>query len=234
MAQSYSVLIVEDEAHVGDRYVSWLKELSSLGINFEIDQQCDLEGAMKAIKAKVYDLIFLDVQLGLDDTAGHKIAAEVRQCHQGAVIFCSGVMDDRLIRVLRSLEQWEDGWTALKKPFEREEFLDSTKHVLLERQKGGYSTQRPREGLVIDLATGAPPTFNGERIDLSPTSQRIALHLFQKKGSPVRFEDLYQYIKSGKNKANVRVNISKIKQSIKSIDEEFDQIQSFSGGYIWL
>ena len=58
------------------------------------------------------------------------------------------------------------------------------------------------------------------------TAQRILAALHARRGEVVSYEELYQVIKSGRNRDNVRKHVSTIREAFREIDPGFDGIEN--------
>ena len=63
-------------------------------------------------------------------------------------------------------------------------------------------------------------------MNLPLTAQRILAALWARRGEVVSYEDLFQVIKSGRNRDNVRKHVSTIREAFREIDPAFDGIEN--------
>jgi len=78
------------------------------------------------------------------------------------------------------------------------------------------------------------PTWRGERINLPLTAQRILATLYQRHGEVVSYEDLFEVVKSGRNRDNVRKHVSTIRDAFREVDPGFGGIESVPmRGFRW-
>jgi DNA-binding winged helix-turn-helix (wHTH) protein len=71
--------------------------------------------------------------------------------------------------------------------------------------------------------------------NLPLTAQRILTTLYAWRGEVVSYEDLYQVIKSGRNRDHVRKHVSIIREAFREIDPAFDGIENVPmRGFRWV
>jgi DNA-binding winged helix-turn-helix (wHTH) protein len=78
------------------------------------------------------------------------------------------------------------------------------------------------------------PTWRGQRINLPLTAQRILAALFERRGQVVSYEDLFEVVKSGRNRDNIRKHVSTIRDAFREIDPDFECIENIPmRGFRW-
>jgi DNA-binding winged helix-turn-helix (wHTH) protein len=78
------------------------------------------------------------------------------------------------------------------------------------------------------------PQWRGQRVNLPLTAQRILAALYQHRGEVVSYEELFQVVKSGRNRDNIRKHISTIREAFRELDEHFDRIENVPmRGFRW-
>ena len=88
--------------------------------------------------------------------------------------------------------------------------------------------------LVLDPLWQSTPLWRGKRINLPLTAQRILATLYQQKGHVVSYEALFDVVKSGRNRDNVRKHVSTIRDAFKELDPEFNRIENIPmRGFRW-
>jgi two-component system, OmpR family, response regulator ChvI len=80
--------------------------------------------------------------------------------------------------------------------------------------------------LVIDPLKHASAFWQGQRLNIPLTAQRILATLAAHRGEVVTYEALYDVIKSGRNKDNVRKHVAAIREAMKDIDPNADAIEN--------
>ena len=71
-------------------------------------------------------------------------------------------------------------------------------------------------------------------MNLPLTAQRILATLYERRGDVVSYDELFQVVKSGRNRDNIRKHISTIREAFRELDEEFDCIENIPmRGFRW-
>lgn len=79
------------------------------------------------------------------------------------------------------------------------------------------------------------PTWRGGRINLPLTAQRILATLYQRAGEVVSYDELFDVVKSGRNRDNVRKHVSTIRDAFREVDPAFDGIENVPmRGFRWV
>ena len=156
------VLVVEDDAMIGDAIHGALKDAS-----YAADWVQDGPAALQACAMHAYDLVLLD--LGLPGKDGFAVLSHLRgQANQVPLLIITArdALEDRV----RGLDQGADDY--LLKPFEMAELLARMRAVL--RRKGGSSIPLLSNGLVaLDPATREATAADMPAVRL--TSREFAL-----------------------------------------------------------
>jgi len=77
--------------------------------------------------------------------------------------------------------------------------------------------------------------WRGQRINLPLTAQRILAVMFEKRGQIVSYDDLYEVVKSGRNRDNIRKHVSTIRDAFREIDPGFECIENVPmRGFRWV
>ena len=131
-----------------------------------------------------------------------------------------------------------DAWDYLQKTaFEERDFIDTFLDIL--RASAKKATDEIDAGgaddeLSLDPLWQRTPTWRGERINLPLTAQRILATLYRRAGEVVSYEDLFEVVKSGRNRDNVRKHVSTIREAFREIDPDFDGIENVPlRGFRW-
>ena len=151
--------------------------------------------------------------------------------------------------VYRSIMKALDAWDYLQKTtFDEPEFIETFLDVLraakakqAERSKQTQSRQAPQltnatpKELQLDPLWQRSPMWRGERVNLPLTAQRILATLYQKAGEVVSYEELFDVVKSGRNRDNVRKHVSTIREAFKDVDGQFEGIENIPmRGFRWV
>ena len=90
------------------------------------------------------------------------------------------------------------------------------------------------DALVLDPLWQRTPTWRGERINLPLTAQRILATLHQRSGEVVSYDELFEVVKSGRNRDNVRKHVSTIREALREVDPRFKGIENVPmRGFRW-
>ncbi|EJE53956.1 DNA-binding protein with winged-HTH domain containing protein, partial [Acidovorax sp. CF316] len=93
----------------------------------------------------------------------------------------------------------------------------------------------PGDALVLDPLWQRSPTWRGERINLPLTAQRILATLHQRSGEVVSYDELFEVVKSGRNRDNVRKHVSTIREALREVDPGFEGIENVPmRGFRWV
>ncbi|HZX32081.1 MAG TPA: winged helix-turn-helix domain-containing protein, partial [Rhodocyclaceae bacterium] len=129
-----------------------------------------------------------------------------------------------------------DAWDYLQKTtFEEADFIETFLEILrASRDKAGAKPEPAGDELSIDPLRQSTPLWRGKRVNLPLTAQRILAALYQRKGLVVSYDDLFQVVKSGRNRDNIRKHISTIREAFRELDEDFDRIENIPmRGFRW-
>jgi len=140
--------------------------------------------------------------------------------------------------IYRSIMKALDAWDYLQKSaFDENEFVE-TFLAMLRAVKAGSATSRTLEqagDLSLDPLHQTTPVWRGQRINLPLTAQRILAALYEKRGSVVSYDELFQAVKSGRNRDNVRKHVGTIREAFRDVDPLFDSIESVPmRGFRWV
>jgi DNA-binding winged helix-turn-helix (wHTH) protein len=72
-------------------------------------------------------------------------------------------------------------------------------------------------------------------VNLPLTAQRILAVLLEHQGQVVTYDDLYEVVKSGRNRENIRKHVSTIRDAFREIDANFNLIENVPlRGFRWV
>jgi len=240
------VAVIEDDLPTSNQFKTWI-EAAKPGI--QIDQWFNRDDAEAAIEREHYDLVVLDIELGRERHAGVAIINAINKNiskegdGQATPVLVVSAMP---ATIYRSIMKALDAWDYLQKAtFEEadfiETFLDMLRAVKERRQQKTPSSQKKEESLpVIETLSMDPlrqrtPTWRGQRINLPLTAQRILAVMFEKRGQVVSYDDLYEVVKSGRNRDNIRKHVSTIRDAFREIDPAFEGIENVPmRGFRWV
>ena len=99
----------------------------------------------------------------------------------------------------------------------------------------GATETQPKDDLSLDPLWQRTPTWRGHRVNLPLTAQRILATLHQRAGEVVSYEELFDVVKSGRSRDNVRKHVSTIREAFKEVDENFAGIENIPmRGFRWM
>ena len=139
--------------------------------------------------------------------------------------------------IYRSIMKALDAWDYLQKTtFEEADFIDTFLEILRARRNhdNGKTDIESSDELSLDPLRQSTPLWRGKRVNLPLTAQRILATLYQRRGQVVSYDDLFQVVKSGRNRDNIRKHISTIREAFRELDEDFDRIENIPmRGFRW-
>jgi DNA-binding response OmpR family regulator len=230
------VAVIEDDVPTSNQLKGWI-EAARPGIH--IDQWFDRDSAEAAVQRESYDLVVLDIELGRERHAGVALINAINKRHGTPVLVVSAMP----ATIYRSIMKALDAWDYLQKTtFTEADFVDTFLDIL--RATRGTATAsatvaaaKPTTGaaeLSLDPLRQGFALWRGQRINLPLTAQRILAALAQRRGEVVSYEDLYQVVKSGRNRDNIRKHVSTIREAFREIDPNFDGIENVPmRGFRW-
>ncbi len=229
------IAVIEDDIPTSNQLAGWIRTAKP---DIEIDQWFNRDDAEAALKAKTYAVVVLDIELGRERHAGVALINEINKLHQGTPVLVVSAMP---AAIYRSIMKALDAWDYLQKTtFEEAEFVDTFLDILRaakskrsEEQVGAQASSDNE--LSLDPLWQRTPTWRSKRINLPLTAQRILATLHQKKGQVVSYEELFEVVKSGRNRDNVRKHVSTIRDAFREIDPAFDSIENVPmRGFRWV
>ena len=230
MGAMHTIAVIEDDRPTSNQLAGWI---SAARPELTVHQWFDRDSAEAALARERYDLVVLDIELGRERHAGVAIINTINKLHQGTPVLVVSAMP---AAIYRSIMKALDAWDYLQKTtFDEPEFVDTFLDILrtAKAQKGAAPTPVADE-LSLDPLWQRSPTWRGQRINLPLTAQRILAVLVQHKGQTVSYEDLFEVVKSGRNRDNVRKHVSAIRDAFRDLDPMFDAIENVPmRGFRW-
>ncbi len=227
------VAIIEDDLPTSNQLKGWVESAKS---DITIHQWFSRDEAEAAVMRESYDLIVLDIELGRERHAGVAIINAINKRQSTPVLVVSAMPAS----IYRSIMKALDAWDYLQKAtFSESDFIDTFLEIL-RAAKDSKSTltaaeAAPMNELSLDPLRQRNPVWRGQRINLPLTAQRILAALFAKRGQVVSYEELYDVVKSGRNRDNIRKHVSTIRDAFREIDPAFDSIESVPmRGFRWV
>jgi DNA-binding response OmpR family regulator len=225
------VAVIEDDLPTSNQLRGWI-EAARPGI--EVHQWFTRDAAEQAIARERYDLVTLDIELGRERHAGVALIIAINK-RGGTPVLVISAMPATLYRsIMRALDAWD---YLQKTSFEEADFVETFLEILRAAKPEPAPAAVPpaEDELALDPLRQRTPMWRGQRINLPLTAQRILDALYQRRGEVVSYEDLYEVVKSGRNRDNIRKHVSTIREAFKEIDPAFDGIENVPmRGFRWV
>ncbi|GAB3261358.1 response regulator transcription factor [Chitinimonas naiadis] len=228
----FKVAVIEDDIPTSKQLRGWI-ESAKPGI--QVEQWYNRDDAEAAIAREAYDLVVLDIELGRERHAGVAIINAINKAHGTPVLVVSAMP----ATIYRSIMKALDAWDYLQKTtFEEADFIDTFLEIL-RAAKDKQASKAPAaiakaSELSLDPLRQSSPIWRGQRVNLPLTAQRILATLYECRGQVVSYDDLYQVVKSGRNRDNIRKHVSTIRDAFREIDPAFDCIENVPmRGFRW-
>lgn len=227
------IAVIEDDLPTSNQLKAWILAARP-GIT--VDQWFNRDDAEAAVAREAYDMITLDIELGRERHAGVAIINAINKTGRGTPVLVVSAMP---AAIYRSIMKALDAWDYLQKTaFEEADFVETFLEILREsRDKKPVAIAQDTtagEELSLDPIRQSTPLWRGKRVNLPLTAQRILAALYQRRGEVVSYDDLFQVVKSGRNRDNIRKHISTIREAFRELDEQFDAIENVPmRGFRW-
>jgi two-component system, OmpR family, response regulator ChvI len=241
---STRIAVIEDDLPTSNQLVGWIRLARP---ELKIDQWFSRDEAEAALAREQYDVVLLDIELGRERNAGVALINAINKLGQGTPVLVVSAMP---AAIYRSIMKALDAWDYLQKTsFDEAEFIETFLDVLraaktrqgerakaddASRIKPEAATAQSKE-LQLDPLWQRSPIWRDQRINLPLTAQRILATLIQRKGEVVSYEELFDVVKSGRNRDNVRKHVSAIREAFRDVDPSFDGIENVPmRGFRWI
>jgi DNA-binding response OmpR family regulator len=226
------VAVIEDDLPTSNQLAGWIRAARP---GIEVDQWFDRDTAEAALEREAYDVVLLDIELGHERHAGVALINAINKRRSGVPVLVVSAMP---AAIYRSIMKALDAWDYLQKTtFEEADFIETFLEILRvarERGAGGDKAAAGGDELALDPLWQRTPTWRGERINLPLTAQRILATLYQRRGEVVSYEELFDVVKSGRNRDNVRKHVSTIRDAFREVDPGFEGIENVPmRGFRW-
>ncbi|MBI5277402.1 MAG: response regulator transcription factor [Burkholderiales bacterium] len=227
------VALIEDDVPTSNQLAGWIRSAAD---GVDIDQLFSRDEAESALAATPYDAIVLDIELGRERHAGVALINEINKQGQGTPVLVVSAMPAAIYRgIMKALEAWD---YLQKTTFGEAEFIETFLEVLRvarNRRPAGSPRTSPSRELVLDPLWQRSPTWRGETINLPLTAQRILATLHARRGEVVSYEELYDVVKSGRSRENVRKHVSTIREAFREVEPDFECIENIPmRGFRWV
>jgi DNA-binding response OmpR family regulator len=217
------VALIEDDLPTSNQLAGWIRAARP---GIEIHQWFNRDDAEAALAREPYDVVVLDIELGRERHAGVALINAINKQRQGTPVLVVSAMP---AAIYRSIMKALDAWDYLQKTtFEESDFIETFLEILRVARSGKPAEARhaPADELSLDPLWQRTPMWRGERINLPLTAQRILATLYQRAGEVVSYEELFDVVKSGRNRDNVRKHVSTIRDAFREVDPQFEGIEN--------
>ena len=228
------VAIIEDDAPTSNQLADWIRTARN---GIEIDQWHNRDDAEAALAREHYDVVVLDIELNRERNAGVAIINAINKLDQGTPVLVVSAMPAAVYRgIMKALEAWD---YLQKTTFGETDFIETFLDILRTvkaRQALVPPAAASSDGeLVLDPLRQRNPMWRGKRINLPLTAQRILATLYEHRGHVVSYDELFDVVKSGRNRDNVRKHVSTIRDAFREVDSHFDNIENVPmRGFRWV
>lgn len=225
---SLRIAVVEDDPPTSSQLAAWLRAARPEAL---IDCFLDRDTAEAALATQRYDLVTLDLELGRERHAGIALINLLNKRGLGTPVLVVSAMP---AAVYRSIMKALDAWDYLQKTqFDEAEFIE-TVIALLRAAPAKAAGAGDDDAPSLDPLWQRSPLWRGQKLNLPLTAQRILAVLLEKRGEVVGYEQLFEVVKSGRSKDNVRKHVATIRDALREIDADFDGIENVPmRGFRW-
>ena len=221
------VAVIEDDVPTSNQLKGWI---AAARAGIEVDQWFSRDEAEAALARETYDVVVLDIELGRERHAGVAIINAINKRRAGTPVLVVSAMP---AAIYRSIMKALDAWDYLQKTtFDEAEFIETFLEILRSARPASATSRNPE--LSLDPLRQNTALWRGQRVNLPLTAQRILSALHQRRGEVVSYEELFQVVKSGRNRDNIRKHVSTIRDAFREIDPDFDGIENVPmRGFRW-
>jgi len=231
------IAVIEDDPTTSEQLAGWIRAARP---ELTVDQWQDRDAAEAALLRERYDLVVLDIELGRERNAGVALINEINKQGLGTPVLVVSAMP---AAIYRSIMKALDAWDYLQKTtFDEAEFVETFLDILRtarlreppRAEPPKAATRNGGESLQLDPLKQRTPMWRGQRINLPLTAQRILATLHARAGEVVSYEELFDVVKSGRNRDNVRKHVATIRDAFRDVDPAFDGIENIPmRGFRW-
>ena len=225
------VAVIEDDLPTSNQLAGWIRAARP---QVQVDQWFDRDSAEAALARETYDVVLLDIELGRERHAGVALINAINKRRSGVPVLVVSAMP---AAIYRSIMKALDAWDYLQKTtFEEADFIETFLEIVrVARSTKQSQPVAPQEELSLDPLWQRTPMWRGQRVNLPLTAQRILATLYQRAGEVVSYDELFDVVKSGRNRDNVRKHVSTIRDAFKEVDPSFDGIENVPmRGFRWV
>ena len=227
------IAVIEDDPTTSAQLSGWIRAARP---ELTVDQWFDRDAAEAALLRVRYDLVVLDIELGRERNAGVALINEINKQGLGTPVLVVSAMP---AAIYRSIMKALDAWDYLQKTtFDEAEFVETFLDILrtakLREPTAKTVARAAADSLQLDPLKQRTPMWRQQRINLPLTAQRILATLHARTGEVVSYEDLFDVVKSGRNRDNVRKHVATIRDAFRDVDPAFDGIENIPmRGFRW-
>ncbi len=230
------IAVIEDDPPTSDQLAGWIRAARP---GIRVDQWYNRDDAEAALAREHYDMVVLDIELGRERHAGVAIINTINKQRPGTPVLVVSAMP---ASIYRSIMKALDAWDYLQKTtFDENEFVETLLDILrvtksAEKSKEAAPASAPTaDELSLDPLWQRTPMWRGQRINLPLTAQRILATLYQRSGQVVSYDELFEVVKSGRNRDNVRKHVSTIREAFREVDPAFEGVENVPmRGFRWV
>ncbi len=226
------IAVIEDDLPTSNQLAGWIRA-SRPGL--VVDQWFTRDDAESALEREPYAVVVLDIELGRERHAGVALINAINKRRQGTPVLVVSAMP---AAIYRSIMKALDAWDYLQKTtFEEADFIETFLDILRTTQAtpAAAPAAAAQDTLVLDPLWQRTPTWRGQRVNLPLTAQRILATLHQRRGEVVSYDELFEVVKSGRNRDNVRKHVSTIREALREVDPQFEGIENVPmRGFRWV
>ncbi|MBQ0958253.1 response regulator transcription factor [Ideonella sp. 4Y11] len=226
------IAVIEDDPPTSRQLCGWI---AAARPDAQIDCWFDRDSADAALARERYDLVLLDIELGRERNAGVALINAINKRHAGTPVLVVSAMPAAIYRsIMKALDAWD---YLQKSTFEEADFVETFLDILRATRDRAPAAAVPTvdpDAVLIDPLRQGAAIWRGQKVNLPLTAQRILAALLARKGEVVSYEELYQVVKSGRNRDNIRKHVSTIRDALREIDPAFDGIANIPmRGFRW-
>ncbi|TWO69840.1 response regulator transcription factor [Caenimonas sedimenti] len=226
------IAVIEDDQPTSNQLAGWIRAARP---DVQVDQWFTRDDAEAALAREPYDVVVLDIELGRERHAGVALINAINKQRKGVPVLVVSAMP---AAIYRSIMKALDAWDYLQKTtFEEADFIETFLEILRvakERRSQAAPAAPAADELALDPLWQRTPMWRGERVNLPLTAQRILATLYQRRGQVVSYDDLFDVVKSGRNRDNVRKHVSTIRDAFREVDPTFEGIENVPmRGFRW-
>jgi DNA-binding response OmpR family regulator len=226
------IAVIEDDLPTSNQLAGWIRAARP---GLVVDQWFTRDDAESALEREPYAVVVLDIELGRERHAGVALINAINKRRQGTPVLVVSAMP---AAIYRSIMKALDAWDYLQKTtFEEADFIETFLDILRTTQAtpAAAPAAAAQDALVLDPLWQRTPTWRGQRVNLPLTAQRILATLHQRQGDVVSYDELFEVVKSGRNRDNVRKHVSTIREALREVDPQFEGIENVPmRGFRWV